>query len=338
MVGYTDAAWAGSAADHRSTSGYTFSLGSAAIACNSKKQPTVALSSTEAKYRGVAVATCEAIWLKRLLKELQEEVLDPTTIYWDNLSSIQLAKNPVIHARTKHIEVHYHFVRERVLSGEVELQYVPTDRQTADIFTKPLGLDKLRQSSGALGLRHLDVPNLRGRRVSRDQAREQERSGRDRDTESDDEFDFGSAEEAEGGSAEESESGHKGSNRRKEPKSTKHGGDEAIKGEKTEDELETANSDDNKNHSKETESVRMFDSDTLNQPMAKRKRRQQEKHQHHNRKRDGKGRVSRQADRKGRSACSRTCGGARVRHGGSRNRSSDPREPEEPQVELEGEC
>jgi hypothetical protein len=59
--------------------------------------------------------------------------------------------------------VHYHFVRERVLSGEVELKHVPTDRQVADIFTKALGLDKLRQFSGALGLRHLDVPNLRGR-------------------------------------------------------------------------------------------------------------------------------------------------------------------------------
>ena len=59
---------------------------------------------------------------------MQEEVSDPTTIYCDNLSNIQLAKNPVFHARTKHIEVHYHFVRERVLSGEVELLYVPTDR------------------------------------------------------------------------------------------------------------------------------------------------------------------------------------------------------------------
>ena len=135
--------------------------------------------------------------MKRLLKDLQEEVSDPTTIYCDNLSSIQLAKNPVFHARTKHIEVHYHFVRERVLSGEVELQYVPTDRQPTDIFTKPLGLDKLRQFSGALGLRHLDMLNLRGRTVPNDQAREQERSGRDRDTESDEEFDFGSAEEAE---------------------------------------------------------------------------------------------------------------------------------------------
>jgi hypothetical protein len=101
--------------------------------------------------------------LKRLLKDLHEEVSDPTMIYCDNLSSIQLAKNPVFHARTKHIEVHYQFVQERVLSGEVKLQHVPTDRQIADIFTKPLGLDKLRQFSGTLGLRHLDVPNLRGR-------------------------------------------------------------------------------------------------------------------------------------------------------------------------------
>ena len=93
-----------------------------------KKQPTVALSSTEAEYRGATVATCEAIWLKRQLKDVKVEVSDLMTIYCDNLSNIQLAKNPVFHARTKHIEVHYHFIREHVLSGEVELQYVPTDR------------------------------------------------------------------------------------------------------------------------------------------------------------------------------------------------------------------
>ena len=141
------------------------------------------------------------------------EVSDLTTIYCNNLSNIQLVKNPIFHARTKHIEVHYHFVRQRVLSGEVELEYVPTDRKTADIFTKPLGLDKLRQFSGALGLCHLDVPHLRGRTVSRDQAREQERSGRDYDTESYVEFDFGSTKEFKSGSAEESEIGHKGSGR-----------------------------------------------------------------------------------------------------------------------------
>ena len=89
LVGYTDADWAENAADRRSTSRFAFSLGSTAIAWSSKKQPTVALSSTEAEYRGAVVATCEAIWLKRLLKDLQVEVSDSTRIYCDNLSNIQ---------------------------------------------------------------------------------------------------------------------------------------------------------------------------------------------------------------------------------------------------------
>ena len=159
-------------------------------------------------------------------------------------------------------------------------------------------------------MRHLDVPNLRGRdlrdlRGSNDQGREKE-DPKIRDTESNGKLDFRLAEEAEGGSAKESESGDKGSGRKKEPKPTKHGGDDAIKGEKTEDELETANSDESENRSKVAESVRMFDSDTLNQPRAKWKRRQQRRHQHRDNKgADKKGRVSRQADRKGRGAQAR---------------------------------
>ena len=145
LVSYTDADLARNVGDRRSTSRFKFSFGSTVIASSSKKQPTVVLSSTEAEYRGMVVATCEAIWLKRLLKDLQVEVFDPTTIYYDNLNSIQLVKNLVFHARTKHIKVHYLFVHERVLSVKVELQFVPTDRQNADIVTKPLGLDKLRQ-------------------------------------------------------------------------------------------------------------------------------------------------------------------------------------------------
>ena len=123
------------------------------------------------------------------------EVSHPTTIYSENLYSIQLAKNLVFHARTKHIEVCYHFFRERVLSGNVELLNVVTDQQTADIFTQPLSLNKLRQFSSVLGLRHLDMANLRGRK---DHLREQERSGSDRKAESDKEFDFDSTEEVEG--------------------------------------------------------------------------------------------------------------------------------------------
>ena len=151
-----------------------------------------------------------------------------------------------------------------------------------------------------------------------------ERSGRDRDTESDVEFDFGSAEETERGPAEKSGCGQKGSNRRREPKPAMHRGDDAIKGEKTEDELETVNSDESENRSEIAESVRMFDSDMLNQPRPKPKRRQQEKRQHRYSRRGGKGCVSRQADRKGRSARSRTGRGARARRGGRRNRSCEP--------------
>ena len=69
----------------------------------------------------------------------------PIVIYWDNLNSIQLARNPVFHARTNHIEVHYHFIRERVLIGDIDLTYVRTDEQVVDIFTKALGEEKLRQ-------------------------------------------------------------------------------------------------------------------------------------------------------------------------------------------------
>ena len=189
-------------------------------------------------------------------------------------------------------------------------------------------------------MRHLDVPNLRGRNVKEflnDHSTGREFS-KDCDTKSDDEFDFGSVGEAEGGSAEESESGRKGSSRKKESKPVKHGGDEAIKGKKTEDELETANLDMSENRSEGAESVRMFDSDSLNQPRSKRKRRQQEKRQHRNSRRADRGRVSRQADRKGRSARNRTGRGARARREARRNRSREPEDPEEPQVELEGEC
>ena len=87
----------------------------------------MALSRTEAEYRGVTVATCHAIWLWRLLQDLRVKVPTLIPIYCNNISSMQLAKNPVFHARTKHIRVHYHFVRERVLSGEVELRYVRID-------------------------------------------------------------------------------------------------------------------------------------------------------------------------------------------------------------------
>jgi len=78
---------------------------------NSKKQPTIALLSTKAEYRGAIIVTCEIIWLQKLLSDLGQSMDDPVVIYCDDISSMLLANNPVYHARTKHIEVHYHFIR-----------------------------------------------------------------------------------------------------------------------------------------------------------------------------------------------------------------------------------
>jgi hypothetical protein len=159
--GYVDADWAGSISDRRSTSGFMFSFGSATVTWSSKKEPTVALSSTEAEYKGAAMAACEVVWLRKLLGDLGLHVDRQVVIYCDNLSSIQLARNPVFHARTKHIEVHYHFIKEKVLAAEINLTYVSTEDQIVNIFTKVLGAEKHRRFRSMLGVMELEL-SLRG--------------------------------------------------------------------------------------------------------------------------------------------------------------------------------
>ena len=89
------------------------------------------------------MATCETIWLKRILKYLDISIKDPILLYYDNMSSIHLAHNPIFHAWTKHMGVHYHFIRERVLARDVDLQHISTNLQMANVFTKALGANKL---------------------------------------------------------------------------------------------------------------------------------------------------------------------------------------------------
>ncbi|KAJ0434592.1 putative RNA-directed DNA polymerase [Helianthus annuus] len=143
LVGYCDADYAGDLDTRRSTTGYVFMLGKGAVTWCSKRQPTVSLSTTEAEYRSAAMAAQEVSWLKLLLKELKQNVKEKVVVFCDNLSSIHLAEKPMFHARSKHIEVHYHFIREKVLEGEIDLKYIDTNEQIADVFTKGMTSVKL---------------------------------------------------------------------------------------------------------------------------------------------------------------------------------------------------
>ena len=139
LVGYTDSDWAGNVADRKSTSGYCFHLGLAAVSWFSQKHKSVALSTTEAEYMAASLANCEALWLRKLLVNLFGQELRPMVIYCDNQSCIQLSENPVFHDQSKHIEIRYNFIRDYVKRGAVMLQYISTNEQVADILTKSLG-------------------------------------------------------------------------------------------------------------------------------------------------------------------------------------------------------
>eukprot|EP00253_Pinus_taeda_P026176 PITA_26176 len=138
LVGYTDSNWAGCASDRKSTSGCCFGLGSVVVSWFSRKQQSVALSSAEAEYMAASLASCEAIWLRKLLFGLFGQRLRPSVIYCDNQSCIELTENPVFHDRSKHIGIRYHFIRDYVQKGAVKLEYISTNEQVADILTKAL--------------------------------------------------------------------------------------------------------------------------------------------------------------------------------------------------------
>ena len=151
ITGYSDADWAGDVGDRKSTSGYVFILGGAAISWKSNKQTCVALSTAEAEYVALSAAAQEAMWLQQLASDLLNKNIRETTILEDNQSAICLAKNQQVHGRTKHIDIKYHFIHDLVEAGRIKLTYCASEDMVADMFTKGLHIkqfEKLRLQAG----------------------------------------------------------------------------------------------------------------------------------------------------------------------------------------------
>jgi hypothetical protein len=138
LTSYSDADWANCVDERKSTSGGAFFLGNSLVAWLSKKKGSISLSTTEAEY--IAAATCctQVLWMIQKLADLEVKYTAPIPIHCDNTSAICVSKNPVLHSKTKDIPIKYHFLREKVTNQIVQVHYIPTTEQIADIFTKPL--------------------------------------------------------------------------------------------------------------------------------------------------------------------------------------------------------
>ena len=145
FIGYCDADWAGDVEDRKSTSGYLFKQGGAAITWRSCKQSCVSLSTAEAEYVALAEAAQEAMWLQKLNSDLLGKNVSNTVIFEDNQSAICIAKSQISRRRTKHIEIKFHFIRDLVETDRINLVYCPSEDMIADMLTKGLPISRFEK-------------------------------------------------------------------------------------------------------------------------------------------------------------------------------------------------
>ena len=150
---FSDADWAGSVDDRRSTGGFAVFFGPNLISWSARKQPIVSRSSTEPEYKSMANATAEIIWVESLLTELGIQQDESPVLWCDNLGATYLSANPIFHERAKHIEIDFHFVRERVAKKQLQVRFIPSKDQLADGFTKSLPTQQFEDFKHNLNLR-----------------------------------------------------------------------------------------------------------------------------------------------------------------------------------------
>ncbi|KAK5773528.1 hypothetical protein PVK06_049834 [Gossypium arboreum] len=151
VIGYVDADFAGDLDRRRSLTGYVFTIGGCAISWKATLQTTVALSTTEAEYMAITEACKEAIWLKGLFSELNED-LQISTVFCDSQSAIFLTKDQMFHERTKHIDIRYHFVRDIIARGDIVVSKISTHENPADMMTKSLPITKFEHCLDLVGV------------------------------------------------------------------------------------------------------------------------------------------------------------------------------------------
>eukprot|EP00253_Pinus_taeda_P030755 PITA_30755 len=152
LGGYSDGDFAGSINDRASTLGYLMNMGSVPISWSCKKQAIVATSLAEAEYISTWEVACEIVWLHRILQDLGISQAKATSLFIDSQSAMKLAKNPVFHSKTKHVDTKYHHIRSIIAKDVLKLVYCPSQDQISDIFTKPLGRIKFTKFRDELGI------------------------------------------------------------------------------------------------------------------------------------------------------------------------------------------